>query len=74
MKAYAVGWVRIGDKNFPEPTGVNSTWAVFASRINAEKFAKKHGGCEIRPCEMSLKFGKATGVSAIAKKYRNVPS
>ena len=58
MKAFAVGWVRIGEKDFPEPTGVNTTWAIFVSRNNAEKFAKANGGCKIRPCEVSLKFSR----------------
>lgn len=57
---FAVGWASISDVNYPEPTGKNTTFAVFANEIAAQRFAEAHGGCKVRPVEISLKFTRPT--------------
>lgn len=70
---FAVGWASISDVNYPEPTGKNTTFAVFANEMTAKRFAEAHGGCKVRPVEISLKFvrfvGRATdGAKSAPKK------
>lgn len=59
-KFFAVGWVSISNKDYPEPTGKNTTFAIFANEITAQHFAEAHGGCKVRPVEVSLKFTRPT--------------